>query len=368
MQLSLTCALGLESIARKEIERLGLSIDSVTDRLVRFSGQWKDLAAVHLWSRVGSRVWIELAAGPATTFDQVFALVASVPWKEWLPKDWPALITATSVRSALVGESTLQSIGKKAVMSRVLEGAYGLVREDPNLPALHIELLLVADTLRVMIDATGSDALHKRGYRQHAGEAPLKESLAAGLVQLAGWDFREPLHDPFCGSGTIAIEAALFAVHRAPGIFRQFAFEKWPQFPEGLSETVRKEARAAEITNKTYTIFASDADAGAIGLAQEAAKKAGVDHLITFLSRDFSEIVDTPLTGALVSNPPYGVRMGAGQDLSPLYQSIKNLFEKSPNLRGGILTAWEGATNVFSGWKGRKFRVGGQEARFWQQR
>ena len=365
MQFSLTCALGLESVARKEIERLGIAVDSVTDRLVRFSGSWKDLAAVHLWSRVGSRAWVELASGPCGSFDEAFALVSGVDWKSWVPADWPVLVTATSVRSLVAGESALQSVGKKAVMSRVSGGAYGLVREDPNLPCLHVELLLVADVLRVMVDATGPDALHKRGYRALAGEAPLKESLAAGLVQLAGWDFREPFYDPFCGSGTIAIEAALYAARRAPGLARGFAFEKWPSFPQEEAVRARDEARAAAITDKAYAINASDADPAAIRLAQGAALKAGVDHLITFEMRAF--VAAETRTGALVCNPPYGLRMGAGTDLAPLYRDLSAAFTAG-KLDGGVLTAWEGAADVFTGWKGRKFRVGGQDARFWQPR
>lgn len=367
MQLAITCALGLESVVRKEVERLGLPVTSVVDRVVRFEGDWDALAAAHLWSRTGSRVWVELASGPAKTFDQAYALIASVPWKDWLPKDWPALVTATSLRSALAAESALQAVGKKATMAAVLAGGYGLVREDPNLPSLHVELLLVGDELRVLLDATGPDALHKRSYRTQAGEAPLKESLAAGLVQLAGWSFKDPFFDPFCGSGTIAIEAALYAANMAPGLTRSFAFEKWPATPAGLPEKAREKARAAAITDKTYAIFASDEDGFAVQMAETAAKKAGVAHLIKFSIKPFVP-ADIAPAGALVCNPPYGVRMGAGQDLSPLYESLVGLFEKNPGLHGGVLTAWEGADAAFAGWKGRKFRVGGVDARFWQRR
>ena len=365
MNLAITCALGLESLARKEVERLGFPVLSVADRLVRFSGGFPEAARANLWSRVGSRVWVELASGPASRYEDVFSIVSSVDWARWVPAGAPVLVTATPVRSTLEGESALQSLGKKAVMSRLSAGADGRVFEDAAVPAFHVELLLVAAELRVLADTTGPDALHKRGYRTEAGEAPLKESLAAGLVQLAGWSFREPFRDPFCGTGTIAIEAAMYAANVAPGLNRAFAFEEWPSCPEGVSDAARAEARAARMEGKAYDISASDADPVVIGMARAAAERAGVADLVKFSVADFAEL-SAPLSGALVTNPPYGIRMGGNEDLSPLYRRLAELFRKSPGLDGGVLTAWEGADRAFAGWKGRKFRVGGQEARFWR--
>jgi len=213
-------------------------------------------------------------------------------------------VDAISVRSELDSIPAIQKTVKKAIVTKITGDRETFLREDDAVPAIHIFVLVRENDIKILLDTSG-DPLHKRGYRTEALEAPIKESLAAAMVMLSGWRYREPFLDPFCGSGTIAIEAALIARNIPPGIARSFAFENFSWYPRTHLAEARKNAEAKIIRDKTYAIIGTDSDPEAIEIARANAERAGVADTIVWEVRDFKEYTTTPLSGTMVSNPPY---------------------------------------------------------------
>ncbi|NDK08411.1 class I SAM-dependent RNA methyltransferase [Candidatus Gracilibacteria bacterium] len=355
MNLVLTCPFGLESIAKKEIELLGLPIIHSQDKQITTEYSEKNLAKLNLWSRVGNKVYIELARkDKIDSFDKLFDFVKSIKWSDFILEENPIIVNATSHYSKLESIPDIQKIGKKAIVESIKSG---FLREDDKYPSIFVEIVLLKDTCQILIDTTG-EALHKRGYRKQSLEAPLRENLAAGLVLLSSWRFRENFYDIFCGSGTIVIEAALIAKNIAPGINRTFAFEKFKFIDKEIIKQEREIAKS-KILNKSYSIFGSDIDPEAIKIASNNAEIAGVGDIIKFELRDYEDFLETPIAGTLVSNPPYGIRL-KDENLEEIYKNLAIIFSKNKELKGGVITNFQFGDLLKINYKKRKL-YNGQE-------
>lgn len=339
MKFALSCASGLESLVKKELQIAGYSSTRGLPTLVRFDGDQSAIVKLNLRSRVSNKLYIELASGQTHDFDALFALVHAIDRAKYIDCN-PIIVTAITRKSKLSSGPTIQSIGKKAIIKKILIGSSATrVEEDASLPPIEIVLHIQDNECLVLLNTTG-DALHKRAYRQATGEAPINEALAAGIVLLSGWKFAEPLYDVFCGSGTIAIEAAMIAKNIAPGLMRSFAFEHWKRYDPSILAQEKQLAKAKMMLDKEHTIIASDIDPKMIEIAKANAKNAGVDHYIQFAVKDMKDYITQPaMQGCLVSNPPYGLRMTA-YDLIALYRTIRQIFHSHADLRGGIITTY----------------------------
>lgn len=367
MKFILSVQAGLESIAKKEIEKVGGTIEDVTDRLITFSGDALVAVRVNLWSRVGNKVYILLEeAEHVTDFDTYYDTLTSISLKKYFKKNHPFIVKTVSERSELFAARTLQSLGKKA-LAESLVGKDNFYDADETLPPIEFLVMIIGDTLRVLLDTTG-EGLHKRGYRLESIEAPIKENLAAGIVLLSGWRFQEPLYDVFCGSGTIAIEALMIAKNKAPGLSRRFAFQDFGFIERDALIAEKKKAKQKEYDWK-YTIYASDIDAEAIDIAQENAKRAELEWEIHFQQKDIAEYIGEDLHGTLVSNPPYGERLQP-ENITKLYNTIDKLFRVNPELKWGIISSYMEFDTLIQpkNYKKRKLYNGGEKCYFWKRK
>lgn len=285
----------------------------------------------------------------------------NIPFAQIIPSKCPVIVNAVSVRSMLTSLPTLQGVTKKAIVSSILNGKYGILEEDYDLPETHILVAVYQNTARILLDTSG-EPLHKRGYRTQSVEAPLKETLAAALVQFADWKYKEPLYDMFCGSGTIAMEAMMIAKNMAPGKNRHFAFERFDWYDAKYLRQAKEEAIAKEFGNEKHVVIASDIDHKAIEIAKENAKNAGLEGVIEWKMANITEYKNTSLGGTLVSNPPYGLRMNP-RDLHQTYATIAEIFNGNPKLSGGIITSYTPFFDMIpqtERWKHRKLLNGGE--------
>lgn len=293
MRFLITCTPGVEAVLKREIERLGGEDIVVRDRSVECSGPDSLLARLNLWVRTGNRVYLVLEQGKILDFDRLFELVSRTDWRKYVPDGAPIAVDAVSVRSDLTSVPAIQKIVKKAIVTKITGDKETFLREDSSIEAIHVFALLIENEMKILLDTSG-DALHKRGYRMEALEAPIKETLAAALVYLSGWRYRDPFLDPFCGSGTIAIEAAMIARNIPPGIRRNFAFEGFDWYDRAHIESERKTADIGIIRDRTYTIRGSDIDPEAVSIARDNAMRAGVADTVEFMVQDFGEYVNPP--------------------------------------------------------------------------
>ena len=331
----LTCPLGLEALAKKEVQKQGYTLREVQDKAVYFTWEIDALARMNLWSRFANILYyIAWEYSDITDFDSYFEAVSSINWLEYIPRDYEIVVKATSIKSQLWATSSLQWLAKKAIVQSLVWDA--ILRENPTLGTIEIRILMENNTLRVMLNSSWV-WLHKRGYREMTWDAPLKENIAAALVILSQWRFREPLYDIFCGSGTIGIEAAMIARNIAPWLKRNFACESWTWLPEWLFEAEKTRARASEYSWE-YRIYCSDIRRDIIELAKRNAKFAGVDDSLNFWVQDYMTYMRRELQGWLVSNPPYGLRL-EDADVPCMHRDIAKLLEVNSQLQGGIITA-----------------------------
>lgn len=366
MKFVLSTIAWVESIAKKEIERQGWKIEEVTDRLITFSGWIELIPRVNLWSRVWNKMYMLMTeADNVMDFDSLFDLVLSVNWKRIFKKDFPIHVKTSSIRSELFSARTIQSIWKKAIV-KSLVWDNKTVNEDENLVKAEILILIIDNKVRILLN-TSWNALHMRGYREKAWEAPIKESLAAALVLLSSWKFKQDFYDPFCGSWTIAIEALMIAKNIAPWLKRAFAFEKLWLIDWETSENERALARKKTF-DWDYNIYASDLDSEMIELAKQNTKKAWLEWQIIFEKKDFRELIDKDLTWTLVSNPPYWERLKE-DDLKWMYNSIDKLFITNPNLWGWIISSYLAFDSLIKkdSYKKRKLYNGSEKCYFWRK-
>ncbi len=370
MRILATCPLGLESILKKEIERIEGKILETNDKSVLFEGDYMTIARANLWSRVGNKIYLELAAGKVESFDDLFDLVSTIDWKSYLERNHTIKVNATTIKSVLTSGPAIQSVAKKAIICKKLWSQTGLLPEDPKEEPLDILIFLRNDECQILLNTSG-EPLHKRGYRTETHDAPLKENLAAGLVLLSNWRFKESFYDPFCGSGTIAIEAAMIARNIAPGnLGRKFAISRFPWFPREILSNAKHEASEKVMWDRTYSIIASDIDPLSISMSRLHAEQAGVADTIIFETKPFETLQNRKdLVGALVTNPPYGIRLHP-EELDELYKQVALLFRENPYLTGGAITSFEQAGEIFNsrdGWKNRKLYNGWELCYFYSR-
>ncbi|MDL2273330.1 class I SAM-dependent RNA methyltransferase [Oscillospiraceae bacterium OttesenSCG-928-G22] len=307
------CLFGLEGLVADELKRLRMADVKAEDGRVYFSGDAAALSQASVWLRCAERVLLVLGSFEARTFDELFEGVKALPLEQFLPKDAQFPVKGHCLNSALMSVTDCQKIIKKAAAVR-LGQAYSISRMPESGALYQLQFFLRKDRVTLYLDTTGR-GLYKRGYRAESGEAPIRETLAAGLVLLSRYRGREPFFDPFCGSGTIPIEAALIAKNRASGLMRDFAFSSWPGFREHLP-AAKEEAKTREFSGD-YQITGSDIDEAAVRLARDNAKKAGVSECIRFDVAD-ARAFSGEAGGKVVANPPYGLRMLEQEDAAAL--------------------------------------------------
>lgn len=327
-RLCVPCLLGLEGPIADELKRLDIADVASENGRVYFSGADAELARANICLRIGERVLIELSRFEAKSFDALFEGTRALPWESIIPADGAFPVKGYSLNSALFSVSDCQKIIKKAVVER-LKSVYGL-EWFPETGALYqIQFSIMKDRVSLCIDSSG-EGLHKRGYRPAHNAAPLKETMAAAMVKLSRYRGRDDFCDPFCGSGTIPIEAALIAKNRAPGLSRSFTAQSWKSIPPRVWRDEREAARAREYTGD-YRIVGSDVDPKALELARENAVRAGVDDFVRFERADATRFDRQTERGVIVTNPPYGERIMEKQEAEALYRNFGQAFSRCPN-------------------------------------
>lgn len=338
MKLEFCCPtlFGLEGIVADELRFGGKLTDVRAENgRVLFTGDEDTLIWANMNLRCAERVLIRLAAFRADTFDQLFKGVKAIPWEDFLPVDAAFPVKGHALDSKLHSVPDCQKIIKKAIVTR-LGGHYGVSWFEEKGVRCQVQFSIMHDMAEIYLDTSGS-GLHKRGYRANANAAPLRETLAAAMVKLARWRGRDALIDPFCGSGTIAIEAAMIALNRAPGLMRTYDAEKWSWVGDARWKAAREQAIAAVRTDLTLDMCGSDIDPACVVLAQENAKKAGVGHFIRFEQADAAKRV-YPQSGVLFANPPYGERLMDRESAQAIYRAVGRAVGKS-ELRQYYLTS-----------------------------
>lgn len=344
MDLLIPVAAGIEAAAKREIERLGFGHAPAVRGRLALSGGWEDVAKLNVFLRAGERVLLLLGAFRADTFDALFEGVFSMPWEEFLSPHAEVLIDGKSVKSKLAAIKAAGGVVKKAILMRLREKLHARTFGEKGERAV-VGVSLFEDEVQLTLDTSG-DGLHRRGYRVLTGEAPLRETTAAAIIEDSIYKREKAFADPFCGSGTIPIEAALYARNVAPGKDRRFDFERWKCAPKGIAERIREEAREDEYHGPIAPIYASDVSPKAVETAKEHARRAGVFKDIDFSARDVKDFSASERYGVLVSNPPYGERLHTF-DLSSLYRDFAAAFRRLPDWSAYFITAFEGAERAF---------------------
>ena len=336
MNFTVPCLFGLEGIAGDELRRLGMENVRVEDRLIRFSGDATALAKANICLRTGERVMVELATFTAKTFEELFQGVYGTNLEDYIPKDGQFPVKGHCLNSQLMSVSDCQAIIKKAA-SRRLGEKYGISWLPETGVKFQLHFTILNDKVTLSLDTSGP-GLHKRGYRAIGNDAPLHETLAAGMIQLTRYRGREFFWDPFCGSGTIPIEAALIAKNRAPGLNRHFAAEEYPWMPKEVWQQVKDEARDKEFKGD-YRILGSDSDPQCVSLSFANARKAGVSDCVTFKDGDATKLSLPCDSGILVCNPPYGERMMEQQSAQRLYGAFGRHLKFADGWKKFIITS-----------------------------
>ena len=319
VNLTATCLFGLEHLLGEEIERLGYDRIETIDGRITYRGDEEAIALSNVFLRYAERVFINLGRFSADTFDALFEGTKALPWENWIGRDDAFPVKGHSIKSKLFSIPDCQRIVKRAVVDR-LSSVYGLTRFPETGVTYQIEFFILKDEATLMIDTSG-DPLHKRGYRPAANAAPIRETLAAAIAAISRPREDVLFWDPMCGSGTIAIEAAMQMRNVAPGANRRFAAERFPAVPRGVWLSAREEAREGIVQTK-FEVFASDIDPEAVSLTAANAKRAGVADLIRAFPADARTISAPGRRGTVVTNPPYGERMMTEPEVEKLYREI----------------------------------------------
>ncbi len=339
IELTAITLFGLEALAAREIRDLGYETVTVEDGRVTFIGDEMAICRSNLWLRTAERVLVKLGEFEATTFEALFEQTKALPWTDWIPENAAFPVKGYALKSKLFSVPDCQSIIKKAVVESMKQ-VYPNTWFEEKGPLYQIQFALMKDRATLMIDTSG-DGLHKRGYRENANEAPLRETLAVAMVQLSVWNAGKALIDPFCGSGTIPIEAALIGANIAPGLQREFAAQGWERIPKALWWDARKEAHAQIKSEQAFRIVGSDIDAKNIALAKENAALAEVEEWISFEQLPVKEITSQDSYGCILCNPPYGERLGELKEAENLYRQMGRIFSRFDTWSYYILTSHE---------------------------
>lgn len=338
-KLCAPCLFGLESVLSGELKRLGFEDISVTDGRVEFTADAEGIARANLNLRTAERVLIVLDSFRAVTFQQLIDGAEKIPFEEYIGKKDAFPVKGWSLNSQLHSVPDCQSIIKKAAVKR-LSRKYGVAWLEESGPTVQIQFSINKDIATIMLDTSGI-ALHKRGYRKVANLAPIRETLAAGILDIARIYPDTQLYDPFCGSGTFLIEAAYKAKNIAPGIYRRFAAEKWDSLPSKIWQTSREEAIEKIRKDIEFTAFGSDISQDSLEIAEANARRAGISGLIRLEKADVKNFTIPDRKSLVVTNPPYGERLMNGEDLTKLYQTMGNVFQPSQQTAYYIISSAE---------------------------
>ncbi len=337
---------GLESVVKRECQHLGFQNIKTFDGKVEFTGDERDIVRANLWLRCAGRVWLKMGTFTATTFTELFDQTKALPWADWIPEDGKFTVVGKSVKSTLFSVPDCQAIVKKAVVEKMKE-SYDTDWFDETGASYTIQVGILKDVVTLAIDTSGS-GLHMRGYRENALDAPLKESIASAMIQLSYWRKDRILLDPFCGSGTIPIEAAMIARNIAPGLQRKFASEEWTRIGKDIWKEERKKAYELIDYDCMPVIYGSDIDESAIELAKANAEKAGVDDCITFTVQSSTELNLTEKYGIIITNPPYGERLGELKEVENLYRDLGGLMKQNSTWSTYLITSMEYFETLFA--------------------
>lgn len=335
-KLCVPCLLGLEGPIADELRRLDMENVQAENGRVYFSGDDGTIARANINLRIGERVLIELGRFEALSFEQLFQGTRALPWESLIPADGAFPVKGYSLNSKLFSISDCQKIIKKAIVER-LKDVYGIEWFPETGGLYQVQFSIMKDRVSLCIDTSG-DGLHKRGYRPAHNAAPLKETMAAAMVTLSRYRGRDDFCDPFCGSGTIPIEAALIAKNRAPGLYRRFAAMSWKNLDAAIWDLERDRARSLEY-NGNYNIVGSDIDGHALELARENARRAGVLDIIRFEKADARQFDRKTERGVIVTNPPYGQRIMEQKEAEELYRDFGQAYARSNNWQLYLLSS-----------------------------
>lgn len=367
-ELIAPCHFGLESILKREITDLGYDVIKVEDGRVTFIGDGEAVCRANIFLRTAERILIKAGSFAAETYEELFQGTKSIPWEEMIPSDgrfWVA--KAASVKSKLFSPSDIQSVMKKAMVERLKE-VYHVEWFPESGVSFPIRVFLMKDEVIVALDTTG-ESLHKRGYRRLVAKAPIAENLAAALIMLTPWKGNRILVDPFCGSGTFPVEAALMAANIAPGINRSFTAEDWMHLiPEREWLEVREEAKEQIVIDSYTDIQGYDIDDKMVSIARENARLAGVDKMIHFQKRGIDQLSHSKKYGFIITNPPYGERIEEKENLPALYGTIGERFKALDSWSLYLITAYEQAQSAMGlkAAKNRKIYNGMMKTYFYQ--
>lgn len=347
IELIAPCHFGLEAVLKREILDLGYEISSVEDGRVTFQGDAEAVCRANIFLRTAERVLLKVGSFQAVSFEELFEKTKALPWEAYIPKDGKFWVTkASSVKSRLFSPSDIQSVMKKAMVRRLQEH-YHMEWFPEDGSEYPVRVFLMKDQVTVGIDTSGA-SLHKRGYREVSGKAPITETLAAALIMLTPWRGDRILVDPFCGSGTFAIEAAMMAANIAPGMNRSFTAEKWTNLiPKKLWYDTVDEASDLIREPEETDIQGYDADEDVIRIARRNAAEAGVEHMIHFQRRDVRDLSHPKKYGFIITNPPYGERLEDKKDLPELYRAFGESFRRLETWSAYMITSYEDAERYF---------------------
>lgn len=367
-ELLAPCHFGLEVVLKKEIIDLGYDVSQVEDGRVTFIGDAEAICRANVFLRTAERILVKVGSFPALTYEELFQGTKNIPWEEYIPQDgkfWVA--KASSIKSKLFGPSDIQSVMKKAMVER-MKSHYGVSWFEETGSAYPLRVFLHKDQVTVGLETSG-DSLHKRGYRTMASRAPITETLAAALIMLTPWKSDRILVDPFCGSGTFPIEAAMMAANIAPGMNRSFLSEDWKNliprkcWYEAMDEADELVDRGAAVDIQGY-----DIDGEIIKAARANAERAGVEHMIHFQQRPVSQLSHPKKYGFVITNPPYGERLEEKSALPALYRELGERFAALDSWSAYVITAFEDAEKYIGrrADKNRKIYNGMMKTYFYQ--
>ncbi|MDS1030166.1 class I SAM-dependent RNA methyltransferase [Bacillota bacterium LX-D] len=355
IELIATATFGLEAVVARELKNLGYEDQKIDNARVIFSGDESAICRTNLWLRSADRVLIKMGEFQALSFAELFEQTKALPWADWLPEDACFPVEGKSIKSKLHSVPNCQAIVKKAIVEKMKE-SYGKSWFEETGPRYLIEVALLKDMVTLTIDTSGA-GLHKRGYRKLASGAPLKETLAAAMIQLSYWNPERILIDPCCGSGTIPIEAALIGLNMAPGLNREFVSEKWPNISKGLWQEARQEANDLIKREQKLSILGSDIDGQVLSLARYHIAQAGVEGQVAVQKLPLAELRSRKKYGCIITNPPYGQRLGELKEAEALYKEMGKVFQSLDTWSIYVLTSHHNFESLYGRKADRKRKL-----------
>lgn len=355
IELIATATFGLEAVVKRELMDLGYEDLKVENGKVTFQGTEEDIPKANIWLRTADRVLLKMGEFKALSFEELFEKTKALPWEQWITEDGNFVVEGKSIDSKLYSISDCQRIVEKAVVEK-LRTKYDVNWFEKTGPRFTIEVALLKDVATLTIDTSG-EGLHKRGYRDRQGDAPIKETLAAAMLLLSYWNKERVLFDPFCGSGTIPIEAAMIGKNMAPGLERDFAAEKWPRVKKEFWAETRREALRLMDTKSKLHILGCDIDKKSILRARDNAANFGLEDDIAFFIKDFRDADLNNEYGVVVTNPPYGERIGEKAEIEELYRDLGTKFKELDTWSVYVITSNEDFEKLYGKKANRKRKL-----------